>query len=343
MEFSYKKRILEFKVPAGTSRGNLLTKPSYFLFLEHDHTIGIGECSIIPKLSIDYREDYEERLEKTIKAYNSRMDLPDLSDFPSIKAGIQMAINSFEDKTNKQTCGNAYTKYFNPLEINGLVWMGDYDSMKQQVDELIAKKFTCIKLKIGSIDFDQEITLLEYIRKEYSHLMRIRLDANGAFSPKEALSKLKKLSKYHIHSIEQPIEVGNLKELKELCKKSPIPIALDEELVKTAPIVGKQALLNYIRPKFIVIKPSLLGGYLNAQEWIELAKKLNIGWWITSALESNVGLNSLASWIGQYNLKVPQGLGTGSLFKNNIQVPLCIKDGFLKQNKKGTWQDSKTI
>ncbi len=343
MELRYKKRMLEFQVPAGTSRGKLQTKPSYFLFLEHNNTIGVGECSIIPKLSIDHREDYEERLETTIKAFNSRVDLPDLTDFPSIEAGIQMAVDSLEDQRTKQTSGKAYTKHFHPIEINGLVWMGDYDFMKWQIDKLMAKKFTCIKLKIGSIDFDQEIALLEYIRKEYKRLITIRLDANGAFSPKDALSRLKKLKKYHIHSIEQPIEVGNLKVLKELCQTSPIPIALDEELIKTAPAVGKYALLNYIRPQFIVIKPSLLGGYLNALEWIGIAENLHIGWWITSALESNVGLNSIASWIGQYDLTIPQGLGTGSLFKNNLQVPLSIKNGYLRQNKRGTWQDLKSI
>lgn len=343
MELSYKKRILEFKIPAGTSRGQLVTKPSYFLFLKKGDTIGIGECSIIPKLSIDYREDYEERLDATVNAFNSNEVLPDFTDFPSIDAGIQMVSDSFEEKVSGKTYGNAYTKGYDPIPINGLVWMGDYDSMKKQIDQLIAKKFSCIKLKIGSIDLEQELSLLEYIRKEHSPFITIRLDANGAFSPREALAKLKKLSEFSIHSIEQPIEVGNLKELKDLCKKSPIPIALDEELIKTGPAIGKFALLNYLRPQFIVLKPSLLGGFLKSLEWIEIAQYLKIGWWITSALESNVGLNSIASWIGKYEFNIPQGLGTGSLFKNNIRVPLSIENGVLKLNEGGKWQDLNTI
>lgn len=216
------------------------------------------------------------------------------------------------------------------IPVNGLIWMGEEEFMLRQIDEKLAQGFTCIKLKIGALDFDKECNILSYIRKQYSEQqITLRVDANGAFLANETLGKLKTLATFGIHSIEQPIKQGQRLAMAQLCKQTPIPVALDEELIGVHIYEEKEKLLKQIRPQFIILKPSLLGGFTHCREWINLADKLNIGWWITSALESNVGLIAISQFTATLNNSLPQGLGTGQLYSNNTDSPLFIKKGFM--------------
>ena len=345
MKARYTKRILKFKVPAGTSRGQLTSKTSYFIILKKGKYTGIGECSIVPNLSIDDRPDFEEKLQETIQAVNKGNTLPSLSGFPAIRTGIEMAHSSYLDKKLLGVKGHAYTKAYKPVPINGLVWMGNYQYMKGQIDYLISQKYKCIKIKIGSIDFESELALVKYIREKYSKRIKIRLDANGAFSYEEALDKIAQLSEFSIHSIEQPIKTRKPDDMRKLRRKSSIPIALDEDITIASKLSyeEKSLFLFFVKPRYIVLKPSLIGGFSQVNEWIEIADSLKVRWWMTSALESNVGLNALANWLAQFNIKLEQGLGTGSLFTNNIQVPIRTNNGFIEMDPKGEWQKLKTI
>ncbi len=333
MNARYKEYVLQFKVPAGTSRGTLISKPSYFIIVEDNGFTGIGECSLIPGLSPDYEHPgYVEKLLEVCKAleYGLSPVFIDLSAFPSIAFGLETALLDLKAKGSNVLFLSKFSKGEEGIPINGLVWMGSRDFMQKQIREKIDSGYHCIKLKIGALDFDTELNILKDIRKQYAHLdLEIRLDANGAFSITQALDKLQKLSKYYIHSIEQPIQSGIFEEMTQLCAKSPIPIALDEELIGVS---SKNKLLQMIRPAYIILKPSLIGGFRHTDEWISFAEHNNIGWWATSALESNIGLNAIAQWLAQKYTTLPQGLGTGSLYTNNISSPLYIQNAHLHYN-----------
>jgi o-succinylbenzoate synthase len=338
----FKKYTLQFKHPSGTSRGVLAEKVSWFIFLSHDldpDAIGIGECSPLKGLSIDDRIDYEDKLAEVCSKIDFYLDQSEnLSDYPSILFGIETALLDYQQQGRKILFPSAFTQGIDSISINGLVWMGNVEAMLSKVREKIKAGFNCIKLKIGAINFEDEINLIRSIRKDFSQAdIEIRVDANGAFKPDEAGEKLKRLSEYQLHSIEQPIRQNQWEAMAELCKTSPIPIALDEELIAIADFDRKQKLLEEINPRFIILKPSLLGGFRASQEWIELAGKLNIGWWVTSALESNIGLNAIAQWTYMLNSKLSQGLGTGQLYSNNFDSPLKISDGRLFYRSKENW------
>jgi len=336
----YQRYILNFKQPAGTSRGILKTKESWFIIIKDNHKIGIGECGILRGLSVDDVPDYEEKLKYICKNIHLGVNqlYSELKHYPSIQFGLEMAFKSFESDVPFVLFPSEFTQGTDAININGLIWMGDANFMKSQIKEKLNAGFSCLKLKIGAIDFDTELSLLKSIRKEFTiNDIELRVDANGAFAPHEALEKLKKLSQFDLHSIEQPIAVNQRDNMAELCKKSPIPIALDEELIGVFETAEKEALLKHINPQYIILKPSFIGGFRGTQSWIDLAEKQHIGYWITSALESNIGLNTIAQFAYHLNLKAPQGLGTGSLFTNNFDSPLQVKSGKLHYNLNTDW------
>ena len=340
MKAFYQKYILNFKQASGTSRGVLHTKETYFLKVVDGERIGYGECAVFKGLSIDDRKDYEEKLSWLCKNINRNAEelLRELIEFPSIQFGLEQVLLSVQQKSPFELFSSKFTKSEDAIAINGLIWMGDEAFMKQQISEKIKAGFSVIKLKIGAIDFETEISLLKSIRNEFSsEEIELRVDANGAFKPFEALEKLKKLSEFEIHSIEQPIKQGQIDEMAKLCSTTPLPIALDEELIGIFNVTEKLELLQIIKPQYIILKPSLVGGFEGSTTWIELAEKQNMGWWVTSALESNIGLNAIAQWTYTLNNKMPQGLGTGSLFTNNFESPLEVKNGHLQYNNTKNW------
>lgn len=341
MTATYHQYILNFKKPSGTSRGILKTKETWFIIIDAKGKQGIGECGLLRGLSVDDRKDYEEQLKWTCE--HIHLGLNDLYEknieFPSIQFGLEMAFKSLESINPFELFPTPFTKGKASISINGLIWMGSETFMKQQIKEKIGEGFSCIKMKIGAIDFDTEINILKSIRKEFSSKdIELRVDANGAFSPNEALEKLKRLSQYDLHSIEQPIKAGQFKAMAKLCEQTPLPIALDEELIGVFYEDEKETLLQTIKPQYIILKPSFIGGFKGSQDWINSAENHNIGWWITSALESNVGLNAISQWAFTLKTKMPQGLGTGSLYTNNIDSPLQIKNGTLRYNKELNWK-----
>ncbi|CAM4300908.1 o-succinylbenzoate synthase [Flavobacterium terrigena] len=340
MKATYKKHILNFKRPSGTSRGVLTEKETWFLLLEENGKIGVGECGLLRGLSVDDRPDYEEKLQWVCQNIHLGKDKlwQELLEFPSIQFGVEMAFLSLQAESTFELFPSNFTKGKDTITINGLVWMGEEAFMKKQIEEKLADGFTCIKLKIGAIDFQQELDLVTFIRKHFDEkTIEIRVDANGAFSPNEALEKLQLLSQYQLHSIEQPIKAGQFVAMQQLCKKTPFPIALDEELIGVFDYEDKMKLLDAIQPQYIILKPSFIGGIKGSLEWIEIAEKRNIGWWMTSALESNVGLNAIAQFTYTLNNKMPQGLGTGGLYTNNFDCPLAIKEGQLYYNTDLNW------
>ena len=315
-------------------------KETWFIILEKDGKKGIGECGILRGLSADDRPDYEEILRWTCENIHlgENQLWEALMEFPSIQFGVEMAFRSLESETPFLLFPSDFTKGEKSIEINGLVWMGEEAFMKQQIEEKLATGFRCVKLKIGAIDFDQELQLLRYIRQHFTpEQVEIRVDANGAFDKTSALDKLNQLSGFELHSIEQPIQKNNTDSMAELCKTTPIPIALDEELIGVFSLADKEALLQKIKPQYIILKPSFVGGFRGSKEWIALAEKYNIGWWITSALESNIGLNAIAQWTFLQNNSMPQGLGTGALYTNNFDCPLQVEQGQLWYKKELDW------
>ncbi|MEM8521904.1 o-succinylbenzoate synthase [Flavobacterium sp. PL12] len=341
MRASYHKYILNFRRPSGTSRGIMNEKETWFIILEKDGKKGIGECGILRGLSIDDRLDYEEKLKWTCANIHLGKDKlwEVLLEYPSIQFGVEMAFQSLGSENPFLLFPSEFTTGEKSININGLVWMGTEAYMKEQIEEKLAAGFRCIKLKIGAIDFDTELQLLRFIREYFSpEQIEIRVDANGAFNSNLALDKLLQLSEFKLHSIEQPIEKNNTDRMAELCKITPFPIALDEELIGVFNLAEKEELLLKIKPQYIILKPSFVGGFRGTQEWISLAEKHNIGWWITSALESNIGLNAIAQWTFlQHNL-MPQGLGTGALYTNNFDCPLTVSEGQLWYDKTIKWQ-----
>lgn len=341
MKATFHKYNLQFKRPSGTSRGIMTEKETWFILLESEEKKGIGECGILRGLSFDDRPDYEHKLAWTCNNIHLGKDQlwEALLEFPSIQFGIEMAFLSLDSKNPFLLFESDFTNGSKSILINGLVWMGNEQYMKQQIQEKIAEGFGCIKLKIGAIDFDQELQLLSFIRANFApEEIEIRVDANGAFSSISALDKLKQLSGFKLHSIEQPIAKNHTDTMAELCKISPIDIALDEELIGVILRQEKEELLVKIKPKYIILKPSFVGGFRGTLEWISIAKKHNIGWWITSALESNIGLNAIAQFTYLQQNSMPQGLGTGSLFTNNFDCPLNVFRGQLWYKNNVKWK-----
>lgn len=341
MKATYQKYILDFKQASGTSRGILEQKETWFLIIEKEGKKGIGECGILRGLSCDDRDDYEEKLhwvcdnihldEKLL--YNS------LIEFPSIQFGLEMAMLSLKSENPFLLFPSYFTSGKESIEINGLIWMGTPEFMQQQITEKIAQGFRCVKLKIGALDFQKELDLIQFIRSQFSaDEIEIRLDANGGFNDIDALDKIKQLTGFQIHSIEQPIQKNNTDSMSYLCKNTPLPIALDEELIGVFTFEEKEKLIQKIMPQYIILKPSFIGGFKGTSEWISIAKKYHIGWWITSALESNIGLNAIAQWTFLLQNTMPQGLGTGGLYTNNFECPLEVKEGKLWYDDHINWK-----
>ena len=340
LKYTLSKKILHFKQPAGTSRGVYTTRKIWLVHLSEGDKTGVGECAPLPDLSCDALPDetYETKLHQFCQALCQAGELDDdaLRPYPSMRFGLETALLSLQSSLHSPI--STHLLYDTPfsrgeegIPINGLVWMGRYDEMLQRMEEKLEKGFRCVKLKIGAIDFDQELDLVKRIRDRFSfHEVELRLDANGAFKYEEALYKLELLSQYAIHSIEQPIRQGQWAYMAELCRESPLPIALDEELIGVNDPEMKSHMLNIIKPRYIILKPSLHGGMMGCREWIETAKQQGIGSWITSALESNIGLNAIAQFASDVygpHITMPQGLGTGQLFTDNIPMPLeIVKD-----------------
>ncbi len=342
MKATYNKYILEFKKPSGTSRGIMTQKETWFLILEKDGQIGIGECGLLRGLSVDDLPNYEEKLKWTCNNIHQGKDAlwEALRDYPSIQFGLEQAFLSLESNDRFGLFPSEFTKGEQLIPINGLVWMGNEDFMHQQIAQKLKEGFRCIKMKIGAIDFEKELALLASIRETYDqNQIELRVDANGAFTPSQAMEKLQKLASYGIHSIEQPIKAGQTVQMRELCSNTPIPIALDEELIGVNDVTKKEELLQTIRPQYIILKPSLIGGFKGSEEWIAIADRLNVKWWVTSALESNVGLNAIAQWTFTLGSSMLQGLGTGSLFTNNFPSPLKVENGHLGYAQGVKWDE----
>ena len=356
MQASFRPYQLKFKRPVLTSRGSMTYKNGYFLSVENDGIIGVGECSFIEGLSIDLIDSFEKQLqevchdiEQIADEYYDNGDLPDylISYYPALAFGLETALMDLKNGGKHLIeYGSQFYEGKQVIPINGLVWMGSDAFMGEQISQKLAEGFRCIKIKVGAIDFEEDCRLIELIRKQYGPSeIEIRLDANGAFNERNVRERLQTLAQYTIHSIEQPIKPQQYLLMRQLCIENIIPIALDEELIGTHQKDIKSKLLETIRPQYIILKPSLLGGFKASDEWIAIAEKLKIDWWATSALESNVGLNAIAQWVAHLFPTLPkdgtgmpvQGLGTGSLYENNIQSPLYIESGQLKFASNEKW------
>jgi len=337
---TYKKYNLNFKTPSGTSRGILKIKETWFFILKDNGRVGIGETGLFRGLSIDDVDHYENKLKWVCNHIDLGLELlrKQLYEFPSIQFGLEQAFLSLKSESSFELFPSSFTKGKKSIPINGLIWMGNKSFMKNQIQEKLKLGFSCLKMKIGALNFDAEMELLKEIRKEFSsNEIELRVDANGAFNPKNALEKLHRLSALEIHSIEQPIQQGQVQEMAELCSKTPLPIALDEELIGVFSSEQKKKLIATIAPQYIILKPSLIGGFAGSEEWINFAQQYNCGWWITSALESNVGLNAIAQFTYTLQSNLPQGLGTGGLFTNNFTSPLEVKNGTLQYDPLLNW------
>ncbi|MBE0650897.1 MAG: o-succinylbenzoate synthase [Bacteroidales bacterium] len=343
LQISYKKHVFNFKRPAGTSRGVLNHRTSYHLMVwdsEQPEVKGIGECSTIKGLSPDPWESYEKILSEIQKHPEPTETWIEegLKDFPSIRFGLEAALADLKSGGQRILFPSKFTSGQEGIPINGLIWMGNKDFMQQQIREKIDAGFRCIKLKIGAIDFDTELALLHSIREQFSEKeLELRVDANGAFSPEDAMEKLKRLAELAIHSIEQPIKQRHWDEMAKLCESTPVPIALDEDLIGLKKRSEIRAMLHHIQPQHIILKPSLLGGFKLSEIFIEEAEFNKTGWWVTSALEGNIGLNAIAQWTALLKNPTPQGLGTGQLFTNNIPSPLFISNAKLNFDPAGKW------
>ncbi len=329
------KHSLIFAVAGGTSRGVLTSKISWYVTVwddENPNIKGIGECSIIPGLSPDDSPELIDNLNWLCTNINVAADNYQvlLKNQPAIRFAVEMALSDLQNGGGQILFPSDFTKGLAGIPINGLIWMGEIDEMSRRIEEKLADGFTCIKIKIGALNFNDEYSLLKELRNRFSlNDLELRVDANGAFLPGTAPIILDKLAKLEIHSIEQPIKAGMWKEMAEICANSPIPVALDEELIGIYDEQTRSQMLSFIKPQYIILKPSILGGFNSSQKWINIADSFNIGWWVTSALEGNVGLNAIAQWTATLNNKMHQGLGTGQVFTNNILSPLKISKGEL--------------
>ncbi len=299
---------------------------------------GIGECALLPGLSADDREGYEAKINEVCHAICHAIPLPDLTEWPSIRFGVEMALQDLEQQGQGVLFPTPFTRGDEGIEINGLVWMNTPIKMGEEIEKKLAEGYTCIKLKIGAEDWAEELRLLEGIRRNFPvSKVTIRVDANGAFSPQSAPKKLEQLAAFGIHSIEQPIKAGQWNEMAMLAATSPVPVALDEELIGLYHPEECERVLYTIRPQYIILKPSLLGGFAMSDHWISMASKYNAGWWLTSALESNIGLSAIAQYCAIKKPNLPQGLGTGSLFYNNFASPLKVNSGYLYYQPEKAW------
>ncbi|KXH85269.1 o-succinylbenzoate synthase [Chryseobacterium kwangjuense] len=330
MKAKYFRYLLKFKRPGGTSRGVLREKETFILEVEENGKKGIGECALFRGLSYDDRPDYEEKLQWLCENINldpSHLK-KELNEFPSLWFGYEQAILNLKHGDHLYF-PSEFTEGKSAIMINGLIWMGDVHFMEEQIREKLEQGFHCIKLKIG-VDWESEHKILQELRGKFSaETLELRVDANGGFSREEAEVVLRQLADLHIHSIEQPVKAGNWDDMRILCAKTPTPIALDEELIGITDPAEKKRLLETIKPQYIILKPALVGGFAGSDEWISLAEDLNIGWWITSALESNIGLNAIAQYTFTKKSPMPQGLGTGSLFVNNFESSLQLDNELL--------------
>ena len=337
---AYTRYILQFKIPSGTSRGILHDKETWFIKIWDDANplcYGVGECALFRGLSADDVPTYESKLYDVCRQIDN-LQIDSLKLWSSIRFGVETALADLRNGGHHVIVDSSFVRGEEPIEINGLIWMGDKRTMASRIDKKLSAGFSCIKLKIGAIDFDDECELLAAIRRRYRREdIELRVDANGAFSPDNALEHLQRLSAYDLHSIEQPIRAGQWEAMARLCEETPLPIALDEELIGITDSTEKLALLETISPQYIVLKPSLIGGFSGAEEWIEFARNCRVGWWVTSALESNVGLNAIAQWTATLPINMPQGLGTGALYTNNIPSPLEQIGDELRYNPDKTW------
>ncbi len=350
------KKVFKFNFDARTSRGAMRDRTSWFLQLRdaaRPAVVGIGECAPLPGLSPELNPEFEQRLERWVARFNElkvapmsslqacttflQKEFPEEAKVSSLAFAFETAMLDLVNGGNRVIYRNSFIEG-KPIPINGLIWMGGIDFMLQQIEIKIRDGFRCIKLKVGGIDFEKECDVLQYVRRKYFRdQITIRLDANGAFRPDDALYKLQELTRFDIHSIEQPLKKG-AELLPELCEKSPIPVALDEELIG---VQEKAALLDRIKPKYLILKPALHGGLSGCSDWIAEAQKRGMGWWVTSALESNIGLNAIAQFLSEYSISIPQGLGTGGLYENNFQSPLeVVKAGNLAYVKGQQWDVS---
>jgi o-succinylbenzoate synthase len=348
LQADYSSRTFRFNFRARTSRGLMKEKISWFVKL-HDESqpamAGWGECGPLPGLSVDHVPEFESELAAiTAKVSKSGFGQQDSADilrlipagFPSILFGFETALLDLKNGGRRMIFDTGFVRG-EPIAINGLIWMGDMDFLMHQINVKVAAGFRCLKLKVGGLDFDRECDILRYIRKKYFREdITIRLDANGAFKQDDVLYKLDELAKFDVHSIEQPLRPRN-ESMEELCRKSPIPVAFDEELIGITSTAEKKRLLENLKPAFIVLKPTLHGGMSGCREWISIAEEMKIGWWITSALESSVGLNAICQFTSTYKPSVPQGLGTGSIYENNIPSPLHVKDGQISYDSAIAW------
>lgn len=333
MRLAFAPYLLHFKEPGGTSRGVMTEKPTFLIKIfdeESPQHFGIGEAAVFPGLSPEADGNYVWKLTELLA--NVAIGKPtDLSHHSSIQFGFEQALLDYSNGCRGIYYPSAFTAGQKEVEINGLVWMGDLDRMIERIDSKIDDGFKCVKLKIGALDWRQEVEMIEYVRKRFdSESLMIRVDANGGFSMDNALPRLKRLADLGIHSIEQPIKAGNPEMMSFLCKVSPLPIALDEELIGKSTTQERMAVLDEIRPAYVILKPALCGGFSGGEEWISLAEERGIGWWVTSALESNVGLNAIAQWTSYIGASGPQGLGTGGVFSDNFITPVCLDSDSLR-------------
>ncbi|MFQ5639423.1 MAG: o-succinylbenzoate synthase [bacterium] len=343
----FKQFTLEFIHPMGTSRGVLHERDTFIITLSSDPEhgqVGLGECAPLPGLSIDARPGFANKLQDVCDELNSGYHPSDLNliEWPAIRFGLESALLDFERGGVRVLFDSDFTQGRKSIPINGLIVMADVETMLQQAFHKIEAGFDCIKIKVGALDFEAECALLQEIRKRCpAEQIQLRLDANGAFEADTALEKLRRLHEFTIHSIEQPMKAGQTDKMAELCKKSPIPIALDEELIGVRSESVKKELLRAIQPQYIILKPTLVGGLQASEEWISLADNANIGYWITSALESNIGLNAISQWTSTLPVALQQGLGTGRLFVTNFRSPLKVENGRLWHNKQRIAQNCK--
>ncbi|MCC9135191.1 o-succinylbenzoate synthase [Pontibacter silvestris] len=347
----YTPHTLNFKFDARTSRGAISQHQVYYLELWKEQSpeiTGVGECAPLAGLSIDYRSDIEDKLQEVCDLINNSKVLLDLAntlpeelallEWPAIRFALETALLDLANGGRHLLYDTTFTTGEQGIPINGLIWMGDKSFMQEQIKKKLKDGYNCLKLKIGGLSFETELEILQRIRETAGAAdLTIRVDANGAFKPDEAFTNLERLAKYEIHSIEQPIRQGQLEHMQQLCAYTPVPIALDEELIGVQKSEEKLTLLQHIKPQYIILKPTLVGGLQASREWIQLAEKQSIGWWVTSALESNIGLNAISQFTATYNVAMSQGLGTGQLYYNNIASPLQIEQGRLWYQLQQQW------
>ena len=355
LRLSYLNRNLRFKFKAITSRGTLQEHTAFY-FLLHSPTdssvVGVGESAPLAGLSVEHGPGFEQQVEEVCRAFNQlnltpgahfvteACSLLHLQGLPSVRFALETAIADFLNGGKRMIFRNAFATAGQGIPINGLIWMGAPAFMRDQIRKKREEGYTCLKLKIGGLDFATECAILREIRQVATPAdLTIRLDANGAFSPQEALPRLEALAKFGVHSIEQPIRQGQEEEMARICAQSPIPVALDEELIGQNTKEQKEQLLSFVRPAYVILKPTLVGGFAACGEWIGLAEQAGIGWWLTSALESNIGLNAISQFAAEHQNPLPQGLGTGQLYHNNIVSPLYIRSGCLYYAKQQPWEN----